>query len=726
MKTIKVFIASSEELHLERLEITDMIQQLNKALKPRGIEIEPVKWEYLDASMSAERKQSEYNAALLECEMCLVLYWNRFGEYTEEELNTAYDGLRQGKNPQKLYIYFKEPAADISEELKEFKSQFADKYGHFYCKFENIDTMRLNFLLQLEQYTNTLSQEAAPLVEIKDGKAYIGGTYYADFTVIPFVKNNPEYLLLLQSIALCEQTIATVGRNSAAYPPLAAQLNTLKEKRDKMEYALWGTALEVTRLSNLFYSKRLARAIELFNNGDNNGAKQVLSDVEHDMQQNLQLVKLGKQAEQNLRINIAEMRIKMHIIRSEMKDGWADNATFMGWDICEAVKTISGEESKEYEQALNDFVVMEADCRGYIAAIDNARKHLKLCEKLYGKDSKETWFSAARLSQYCRYDYDERDNASIYISNALESAQKILPSNSLELAYLYCVFCDLMGGNDAVEYGKLALSIYDEQGCEKTQEKVDALFSLGTNYHYRDEYENAEKYLTAALNLSIQLKGKDSDSIKEIYAALSSLYISKKDYEQALYYAKKSLEVCVKLYGEVNAHSVHCFLRIAIIYRLMKVDAKGLPYAVKALKAAECSATGDELYHQIYAEFAYAMADIRDYGMAYEFMARAYWLAEHLDDYSQFKYREARDKFMWEAQERNQSIEYFDSENWTTPLYISIPDKYQDTIEAVQKYQAEAEQGNAEAQYNLAIRYACGLGVEQDDKKTAEWYREPQ
>ena len=41
MKTVKVFIASSEELHLERLEFTDMIQQLNKALKPRGIEIEP-------------------------------------------------------------------------------------------------------------------------------------------------------------------------------------------------------------------------------------------------------------------------------------------------------------------------------------------------------------------------------------------------------------------------------------------------------------------------------------------------------------------------------------------------------------------------------------------------------------------------------------------------------------------------------------------------------------
>ena len=45
MKTIKVFIASSEELHIERLEFTDMIQQLNRILKPGGVEIEPVKWE---------------------------------------------------------------------------------------------------------------------------------------------------------------------------------------------------------------------------------------------------------------------------------------------------------------------------------------------------------------------------------------------------------------------------------------------------------------------------------------------------------------------------------------------------------------------------------------------------------------------------------------------------------------------------------------------------------
>ena len=74
MKTIKVFIASSEELKIERLEFTDMIQQLNRILKLYDIQIEPEKWEYLDSSMGLKHKQEEYNDVLKTCEMCVVLF----------------------------------------------------------------------------------------------------------------------------------------------------------------------------------------------------------------------------------------------------------------------------------------------------------------------------------------------------------------------------------------------------------------------------------------------------------------------------------------------------------------------------------------------------------------------------------------------------------------------------------------------------------------------------
>lgn len=40
------------------------------------------------------------------------------------------------------------------------------------------------------------------------------------------------------------------------------------------------------------------------------------------------------------------------------------------------------------------------------------------------------------------------------------------------------------------------------------------------------------------------------------------------------------------------------------------------------------------------------------------------------------------------------------------------------------EFRASAEQGNAEAQYNLAMLYDRGLGVENDDSEALKWYRE--
>ena len=44
-------------------------------------------------------------------------------------------------------------------------------------------------------------------------------------------------------------------------------------------------------------------------------------------------------------------------------------------------------------------------------------------------------------------------------------------------------------------------------------------------------------------------------------------------------------------------------------------------------------------------------------------------------------------------------------------------------VEAVQWFRKAADQGVAEAQYNLGIMYKDGNGVAQSDAKAAEWYR---
>ena len=47
----------------------------------------------------------------------------------------------------------------------------------------------------------------------------------------------------------------------------------------------------------------------------------------------------------------------------------------------------------------------------------------------------------------------------------------------------------------------------------------------------------------------------------------------------------------------------------------------------------------------------------------------------------------------------------------------------EDDAEAVRWYRLSAEQGNADAQYNLGFRYAIGLGFPQDEAEAVRWFR---
>lgn len=93
MKTIKVFLASSDELKEERTHIGDLFTHLNRIFIPRGTYLELSEWEHLDSSIGYQHKQDEYNKELGTCEMCIVMYWTKFGEYTNQEFSIAYDAL---------------------------------------------------------------------------------------------------------------------------------------------------------------------------------------------------------------------------------------------------------------------------------------------------------------------------------------------------------------------------------------------------------------------------------------------------------------------------------------------------------------------------------------------------------------------------------------------------------------------------------------------------------
>ena len=162
MKKIKIFLASSEELKDERLELAGLIGHINYALEKCDVKLYLVKWEYLDASMSQVHKQEEYNQKLEECDICIVLFWTRFGQYTKEELDTAFQKKKEG-NLKKLYVAFKDSAGNETPELAEFKSGFSKEYGLPYFTFRNAHELKVEFLKQFDDIQKELFENRFPI-----------------------------------------------------------------------------------------------------------------------------------------------------------------------------------------------------------------------------------------------------------------------------------------------------------------------------------------------------------------------------------------------------------------------------------------------------------------------------------------------------------------------------------------------------------------------------------
>lgn len=154
MKTIKLFVASSAELKCERMELVDLMQDMNDELEGRNIKIKPELWEFMDSSMRAERKEDEYLVKLRECEICIVLFWKILGEYTVEELDFAIKEMRAGRYPKEVHVLFKEPAENASVELISFKENFYDKYQLNPEMFNDISSLRKQVEYILQRYIN--------------------------------------------------------------------------------------------------------------------------------------------------------------------------------------------------------------------------------------------------------------------------------------------------------------------------------------------------------------------------------------------------------------------------------------------------------------------------------------------------------------------------------------------------------------------------------------------
>ena len=193
MKAIKIFLASSDELKDDRMAFGNLVHRLNKIYEKRGVHIELFEWEDFDAAFNGVRKQDEYNAYIKESDMFLALFHTKAGKFTIEEFDVATEEFRKHASP-KVYTYCRdlEPGERETPELTEFKRRLFEELGHYWCRYSNLDSMHLHFVMQLQLVESSGMSD----LKVEDGNVTLDGNAIAKMDSLPFAVGNKEYQIM--------------------------------------------------------------------------------------------------------------------------------------------------------------------------------------------------------------------------------------------------------------------------------------------------------------------------------------------------------------------------------------------------------------------------------------------------------------------------------------------------------------------------------------------------
>jgi hypothetical protein len=156
MITKNLFLASSSELKNDREQFEIFIGRKNKDWVAKGVFLELVIWEdFLDA-VSKTRLQDEYDKAIRDCDIFVMLFWTKVGLFTEEEFETAF-GQFKATNKPFIFTYFKDTEISVTNaNKKDLMSLWAFQeklsgLGHFYTVYKNVDELKFKFNQQLDK-----------------------------------------------------------------------------------------------------------------------------------------------------------------------------------------------------------------------------------------------------------------------------------------------------------------------------------------------------------------------------------------------------------------------------------------------------------------------------------------------------------------------------------------------------------------------------------------------
>jgi tetratricopeptide (TPR) repeat protein len=631
MKTIKIFLASSEELAPEREKMTDLIYQLNKLFKGRGLELDLEKWEYLDSSMSSTRKQDEYNEVLKDCEMCLVIFWRRFGEFTSEEFDTAYQQMASGQNPKKIYVFFKTINNDheITPELKSFKESIYTKYGHFFCKFDNVDTMKLEFLLQLENYQKNLLGENA--IAVQQEHVYVGNEAIADLNNIPFAANNEGFKKMQSDLKelkeeiegdqeelekkqqkqekwkakmekdpnnedfkeTYEEVLEEVEKLIDKLQPKLNKYNKMKEAFDREQQNLFNTARRIAELRGSRISERMVRAIEAFESGDAQRADTILDEAEHDADEALADIRMAKEVGlKSLEELILKASVKMANDTIPIDERVEE--TLKIYEKADEIAMEIDYDKEKYVKFLLKYGVFLYDYAKYEEAVDVDLRLITLSEKLYGTEHQFTVSSYNNLALVYAHQ-SKFPKALELFQKALDTREKTLGVEHPDTASSYdeigSVYADSnnysRNYSKALEYISKAISIREKTIGSEHPDTATSYNNYGYICHELNDYSKALEYYLKAQHIFEKVLGLEKADTAISFNNIGCVYCDLGKYSEALEYHFKALSIRTKLLGLNHPDTANSYDNIGDVYQRSGNFQNALEFFNKALMIYE-------------------------------------------------------------------------------------------------------------------------------------------
>ena len=550
MKTITVFLASSNELNYDRNSFQALIAKLDDIYEPRGIRIKCRRWEDFPAYCTGERTQDVYNKTVRSCDMCICMFHKEAGQYTIEEFEQALDEYRTNHSHPKTFVYIRALVEGEVEtdELKAFKDQLFKSIGHYWCNYACDDSMNLHFVMQLERLIPDMGLSAGDSSQLKveEGNVTLQGIKIADYTNLPFAAANPEYCNLKEKYAQLDKDITQlralgIDDTHDLLREKVIDRQKCHEQIINMEKQLLDMAFQVNKSisSNSPMSERKRLAIEMFEQGNIKGVINVLNEED--------MVSEAKQAE----LEIARGR---QLVQS-------------GNDLIEkGIQTIQAQVEEYILRAkalMLDFD--NADrfslaCNAYERAVELTRNHLSQAELAYQLN--EYYCFLSDNNQFTKCEAYVKESVSIRAELCREHPEMYEPDLAVSYNNLANLYGTTQRFHESEAMYKSALAIYERLAKENPQSNEPDLadsynnlavlyYNLALLYYNIQHYNESEAMYKSALAIRERL-AKEIPQIYEpdlatSYNNLANLYSDTQRFEESESMHKSAIAIRERL-----------------------------------------------------------------------------------------------------------------------------------------------------------------------------------